>query len=178
MLTPRRRARSLIFVVQSGLPSTLPQGACPCNGADDTTLRLRGLWLLRDYRLGPLHLGQFDIRSAPRGHRVRAHKRSRAPQQKSHHSITVGTREQHGRRYRTTSTILRSTSVSRPSAWRSIGTRRRFMMLPTLPNDARDGESYIRVCLDVSGYGQKPNVGAKSHGQKACTQTASLEQRS
>ena len=27
------------------------------------------------------------------------------------------------------------------------------MMLPTLPNDARDGESYIRVCLDVSGYG-------------------------
>jgi hypothetical protein len=52
------------------------------------------------------------------------------------------------------------------------------MMLPTLPNDARDGESYIRVCLDVSGYGQKPNFGAKSHGQKACAQTASMEQRS
>jgi hypothetical protein len=52
------------------------------------------------------------------------------------------------------------------------------MMLPTLPNDARDGESYIRVCLDVSSYGQKPNVGAKSHGQKASAQTASMEQRS
>ena len=38
--------------------------------------------------------------------------------------------------------------------------------LPTLPNDARDGESYIRVCLDVSGYGQKPNVGAKSMAKK------------
>jgi hypothetical protein len=35
-----------------------------------------------------------------------------APQQKSHHSITVGTREQHGRRYGTTSTIFRSTSVN------------------------------------------------------------------
>ena len=52
------------------------------------------------------------------------------------------------------------------------------MMLPTLPNDARDGESYIRVCLDVSGYGQKPNVGAKSHGQKASTKRRVMEQRS
>ena len=33
-------------------------------------------------------------------------------QQKSHHSTTVGTREQHGRRYGITSTIFRSTSVS------------------------------------------------------------------
>jgi hypothetical protein len=32
-------------------------------------------------------------------------------------------------------------------------------------------------CLAASGYGQKPNVGAKSHGQKASAQTASLEQR-
>src|SRR6202047_3405222 len=38
--------------------------------------------------------------------------RTNAPQQKSHHSITVGTREQHGRRYGITSTIFRSTSVS------------------------------------------------------------------
>jgi hypothetical protein len=52
------------------------------------------------------------------------------------------------------------------------------MMLPTLPNDARDDESRILGCLDASGYGQKPNVGAKSHGQKASAQTASLEQRS
>ena len=51
------------------------------------------------------------------------------------------------------------------------------MMLPTLPNDARDGESALD-CLDASGYGQKPNVGAKSHGQKASAQKASLEQRS
>jgi hypothetical protein len=39
------------------------------------------------------------------------HKRTHAPQQRSHHSITVGTREQHGRRYGT-SAIFRSTSVS------------------------------------------------------------------
>jgi hypothetical protein len=31
---------------------------------------------------------------------------------KPHHSISVGTREQHGRRYGTTSTIFRSTSAS------------------------------------------------------------------
>ena len=35
-----------------------------------------------------------------------------------------------------------------------------------------------QVCLDVWGYGQKPNVGTKSHGQKASAQTASMEQRS
>jgi hypothetical protein len=40
------------------------------------------------------------------------HNRTNAPQQKSHHSITVDTREQHGRRYGTASTIFRSTSVS------------------------------------------------------------------
>jgi hypothetical protein len=46
------------------------------------------------------------------GIRKPSHKRTDAPQQKSHHSITVGTREQHGPRYGTTSTIFRSTSVS------------------------------------------------------------------
>jgi hypothetical protein len=41
---------------------------------------------------------------------AKCHERTNAPQQKSHHSIAVGTREQHGRRYGTTSTIFRSTS--------------------------------------------------------------------
>jgi hypothetical protein len=41
---------------------------------------------------------------------AQCHERTNAPQQKSHHSIAVGTREQHGRRYGTTSTIFRSTS--------------------------------------------------------------------
>jgi hypothetical protein len=50
------------------------------------------------------------------------------------------------------------------------------MMLPTLPNDARDDE-FTLGCLDASGYGQKPNGRSeKRHGQKASTQTASLEQ--
>jgi hypothetical protein len=53
------------------------------------------------------------------------------------------------------------------------------MMLPTLPNDARDDESFTLGCLDASGDGQKPNGRSeKRHGQKASRQTASLEQRS
>ena len=56
----------------------------------------------------------------------------------------------------------------RDAAGHKVGERSRSELIDqkgaVLPNDARDGESYIRVCLDVSGYGQKPNVGAKSHG--------------
>ena len=52
------------------------------------------------------------------------------------------------------------------------------MMLPTLPNDARDGESHSRSAWMSRAMATKPNVGAKSHGQKASAQTASMEQRS
>jgi hypothetical protein len=53
----------------------------------------------------------------------------------------------------------------------------RFMMLPSLPNDARDGESLIRLprCL---GSGQNQTSEPKANAQKASAQTASLEQRS
>jgi hypothetical protein len=52
------------------------------------------------------------------------------------------------------------------------------MTLPTLPNDARDGESSHWTSSMPRANGQEPNVGAKSDGQKAGAQTASMEQRS
>ena len=52
--------------------------------------------------------------------------------------------------------------VSWPSTWRSIGTRSRFMMLPTLPNDARDDESSYQAASMPRAMGRNQTVGVKS----------------
>ena len=52
------------------------------------------------------------------------------------------------------------------------------MMLPTLPNDARDGEFPHWTASMPRAMGRNQTSERKSYGQKASAQTASLEQRS
>ncbi|MFZ1093242.1 MAG: hypothetical protein WAN75_29165 [Xanthobacteraceae bacterium] len=82
--------------------------------------------------------------------------------------------EHHGRRYGTASTIFRRKLTIRVAINRNAEV-------------FHDAANLAKCCAMVNptlglprcpGYGQKPNVGAKSHGQKASAQTTSMEQRS
>jgi integrase len=51
----------------------------------------------------------------------------------------------------------------------AIGTRRRFMMLPTLPNDARDGESHSRSASMSRAMGRNQTSERKAMAKKRAT---------
>jgi integrase len=93
------------------------------------------------------------------------HNWTHAPQQKSHHSITVGTREQHGPAVRHHKHNLPQ-HLGELTIRGAIGTRRRFMMLPTLPNDARDGESHSRSSSMSRATGRNQTSERKAMAKK------------
>jgi hypothetical protein len=81
----------------------LSRGSNPCGCPHEPLVSYRINRQLSGWNPPPLMIRAFG---------AHCQLRTDAPQKKSHHSITVGTREQQGRRYGITSTIFRSTSAS------------------------------------------------------------------